>query len=593
MRVADYIADFLVEHGIVDCFSVVGGGAMHLNDALGHKPGLKVTYNHHEQASAMAAEGYARRLGTPACVCVTSGPGGTNAITGVMGAWLDSIPMLIFSGQVKLAATISSTDVPVRQIGDQEFNIVDSVSCMTKYAVMVNDPRKIAYHLEKAFRLATSGRPGPVWLDVPLDVQSAQVSPDELSHYEDTDEVNFKCDPGDIELLLAKLSEAERPVVLAGGGIRTGHAYDRFLRVVDKLGVPVVTAWNAHDLLPDSHPLNCGRPGTLGTRGGNFVVQNADMLISFACRMNVRQISYNWENFAPLAYKVAIDIDEAELLKPTLSIDFPITADIADAFDTILENDRYQPKDRKDWIAWCRRANDLYPVVLPSYMQDHPINPYVFMSRLSDALPEGETTVASNGTACVCSFQAFTIKQDQRLYANSGCASMGYGLPAALGASVALGGERVICLEGDGSIMMNLQELQTVRTNNLNLKIFILNNDGYHSIRQTQANSFSGNYCGIGSDSGDLDFPEWGKIADAFNLPFRRLGSLSEMDQVIDWLLHTDGPAICEVLIDKTQFFAPKLSSKKLPDGSVVSPPLEDMYPFLSETEMQEMKWRD
>lgn len=590
MRVADYIAQFLVENGITDCFSVVGGGAMHLNDAFARNEILKVTYNHHEQASAIAAEGYARYSGKPAAVCVTSGPGGTNAITGVMGAWVDSIPMIVVSGQVKLCTTISSTEVPLRQLGDQEFNIVDSVSCMTKYAVMIDDPNDIAYCLEKALFLSTSGRPGPVWLDIPVDIQGANIEPAGVKHYFPSDDGSVKPQliEEDILLLLKKLENAERPVILAGGGIRTGHAYREFLQVVEKLQVPVVTAWNAHDLLADEHPLYCGRPGTLGTRGGNFVIQNADMVISLACRMNIRQISYNWECFAKDAYLAAIDIDENELRKPTLQIDLPIHADILDSLASLLRND-YNAPNRNHWNKWCKEVNRKYPIgEHESNGSGAGIDPYVFMRQLSNALPENSATVASNGSACVCSFQAYTIKSGQRLFTNSGCAAMGYGLPSSIGVAIAREGKQVICLEGDGSIMMNLQELQTIKSNELNVLVFILNNDGYHSIRQTQTNNFESMFCGIGKDSGDLSFPDWKRIASGFDIPFYSILDEEHLHETLNIVLGKNGPIICEVLLDKKRFFEPKVASRKMPDGSMVSSSLEDMYPFLSEAEILE-----
>lgn len=587
LKLAQYIADFLAKNGISDLFTVTGGGAMHLNDAFGHHPDLHCTYNHHEQACAIAAESYARLTRRIAAVCVTSGPGGTNAITGVVGGWLDSIPMLVISGQVKFSTTIKSTDLPLRQLGDQEFNITDCVACMTKYAVMVTDPLSIRYHLEKALYLAQNGRPGPVWLDIPLNVQGAVIDTDELRGYS-PDEEDAERPPlattEQVQTVIEKIRAAKRPVVLAGEGVRIGGAADRLLAVIEKLGVPVVTAWNAHDLLWDDHPLYCGRPGTVGTRGGNFVLQNSDLLISFACRMNIRQISYNWENFAAGAYKIAIDIDEAELRKPTLSVDMPIHADIGQFFDVLLAAEG-DCGDHSQWVQWCREVDARFPAAAPEYYEKtSPVNPYVFMRELSERLSEGDVTVTGNGSACVCSFQAMRVRENQRLYTNSGCASMGYGLPAALGAAVARRGERVICLDGDGSIQMNLQELQTIVHNRLNIKIFWLNNDGYHSIRQTQTNIFGANFCGVSAESG-VSFPEAERIAAAYGLPFVRIDSTEGIAEKLDEVLAAEGPVLCEAVLDPEQFFAPKLSSRTLPDGSIVSPSLEDMFPFLDDSE--------
>lgn len=592
MKVAQYIADFLVKQGVTDVFTVTGGGAMHLNDALGHKDGLHSTYNHHEQACSIAAEGYARATGKVAAVCVTSGPGGTNAITGVLGGWQDSIPMFVVSGQVKRETTTWSTDVPLRQLGDQEFQIVDTVKTMTKYAHMVTEPNEIRYHLEKAWYLCMNGRKGPVWLDIPLDVQAAPIESDELKGF----------DPSELEQaenpiyndsltseIIEKLTQAKRPVVFAGTGIRLGEAYDEFLQLVDKLGIPVVTAWNAHDLLWDEHPLYCGRPGTVGTRGGNFVVQNSDLLLVLGCRLNIRQISYNYQDFAKNAYKIVVDIDEAELRKPTVHVDLPVHADVKDAMKALLAADYQGPtKEQQEWLEWARNVNQKYPATLPSYYEkEKPINPYVFVTKLSQHLAEGDDIICGNGSACVVTFQAAEIKRNQRLFTNSGCAAMGYGFPAALGVCVARDGKRVICVDGDGSFQMNLQELQTIVYNQMNMKLIIINNNGYHSIRQTQTNLFKGEPLVGVCDGNGLSFPNFEKLAYAYEIPYVRIDSLSNVDAGLEQMLNTEGPVMCEVVVDETQNFEPKLSSKVLPDGKIVSPSIDDMFPFLSREEYE------
>ena len=602
MRVADYMAQFIVGYGITDLFSVVGGGAMHLNDAFGHHGGLHVTYNHHEQACAMAAESYARLTGRIAAVCVTTGPGGTNAITGVLGGWLDSIPMLVISGQVKFTTTVASCpELGLRQLGDQEWHIVDTVRDMTKYAVMVTDPLRVSYHLEKALYAATHGRPGPCWVDVPLNVQAAEIDLDDLVHFDASREgvgslpAREYPEPVSAAIvsdLFARVHAAKAPVILAGGGIRTAHAYDEFRSFIAKLQIPVCTAWNAHDLMADDDELYAGRPGTVGTRGGNFVIQNADLVISLACRMNVRQVSYNWENFARGAYLVAVDIDEAELAKPTLSIDLPIHADIRDFLGVANRHPEcFDRSEHQSWHEFCQNLNRRYPADLPAYKERRtPVNPYYFLDVLSRRLPADQVTVTSNGAACVCSFQTMRIKQGQRLFTNSGVASMGYGLPAAVGAAVARGGGSVLCIEGDGSIMMNLQELETISYNGLNVKVVILNNDGYHSIRQTQTNTFNANFCGVDKDSG-VGSPNWGRVAAAFDLPFVRIDSTDGLTAAIDALLATDGPVVCEAVVGHEQNFEPKLSSRRLDDGTIISPSLEDMSPFLSREEMAQNRF--
>ena len=593
-RVADYIADFLANNGITDVFTVTGGGAMHLNDALGHHPKLRSTYNHHEQACAIAAEGYARYSGKIAAVCVTSGPGGTNAITGVLGGWLDSIPMLVLSGQVKFSTTIRSTRVPLRQLGDQEFNIVDTVKTMTKYAVMIENANDIAYVLEKALYLATHGRPGPCWIDVPLNIQGATIETEALRHYdsaEDARELPPPVAPAAVDEIIKKLNAAKRPVIFAGEGVRIGGAFEAFQTLVEKLKIPVVTAWNAHDLVADDNPCFAGRPGTVGTRGGNFTAQYSDLLLILGCRLNIRQISYNWENFAPAAYKIMVDIDPAELEKPTLKIDMPIFADVKDAIAALNEsNDAIS--DHSKWTEWARKINLRYPACLPEMKnEESPMNPYAFVDALFSELSAGDAVVCSNGSACVIGFQAAIVKKNTRLFTNSGCAAMGYGLPAALGVAVRRGASRTVCIEGDGSLQMNIQELQTIFHNKLNLKIVVLNNAGYHSIRQTQRNLFS-NHCevGVGQESGDLSFPELERIAYAYQIPFVKIEKYSAAREGVKKALAMDGPVIVEAVVNPEQFFSPKLSSKRLPDGSMVSPSLEDMFPFLPEEEMKAIK---
>ena len=568
---------------------------MHLNDAFGHHKTLKCIYNHHEQASAIAAEGYARLTGDIAGLCVTSGPGGTNAITGVVGGWLDSIPMFVVSGQVKRETTLWATDVPLRQLGDQEYNIVDSVKPMTKYAVMITEPTEIRYHLEKAWFLANNGRKGPVWIDVPLDVQAAIVETDELAGF-DTETIENQENPiYDQSLtpqILQKLAEAKRPVIFAGSGIRLSGSEDLFIKVIDALQIPVVTAWNAHDALWDEHPLYCGRPGTVGTRGGNFIVQNSDLLLVLGCRLNIRQISYNYRDFAPNAYKIIVDIDQNELKKPTVKADLPIWANVKDVLDDLLQQDwSANIGKHSEWLQWCRNIHARFPAVLPEYYDiTSPINPYVFIDEFSDELDKDDVTVCGNGSACVVTFQAAKIKNGQRLFTNSGCAAMGYGFPAALGACVARDGKRVVCIDGDGSFQMNLQELQTVVYNQFNLKIIYLNNNGYHSIRQTQTNLFKGRPLVGVSDGNGVSFPDMQKIANAYGIPYVKIEDAGDIHPNIRKLLDMDGPGFCEVILNPEQNFAPKLSSKVLPDGKIVSPEIDDMFPFISREEYAEIK---
>ncbi len=593
MKLSQYIAQFLVDKGITDCFMVTGGGAMHLDDALGHQDGLKCIFNHHEQACSIAAEGYTRLTGKLAAVCVTSGPGGTNAVTGVMGGWLDSIPMFVLSGQVKRETTIAACpELGLRQLGDQEFDIIHSVSNMTKYAVMVMDPRDIAYHLEKAYYLALEGRGGPVWLDIPLDVQGAQIETDELRHFVPEQERPWQLPELKDELvddILAKIKAAKAPLILVGTGVRLSGAGDRLLKLLDKLQIPVVTAWNANDAVAADNPYFAGMPGTVGTRPGNFAVQKCDLLLSLGCRLNIRMIGYTHYDFAKNAYKIIVDIDPRELIKPTVHADMPVHADVAELIDAMLAKEYAPNPAHAKFVAWCRDLVKKYPAACEEYRDpDGLLNPYIFIDTLFEKLDENDKIVTGNGSACVITFQAGKVKQGQRMFTNSGCAAMGYGLPAALGAAVADNSHRTVCIDGDGSVMMNLQELATIAYNKLNIKLIILNNNGYLSIRQTQRNLFKPPFIGIDGDSG-ICFPDFGKLADAFGLPYYRTDSERTASEVLDEFLSSDGPAVCEVVVDPEQNFAPKSSSKVLPDGRIVSPSINDMAPFLDRDEFDEI----
>jgi len=600
MRLADYVARTLVENGIRHVFMITGGGAMHLNDALGRHRGLISVFCHHEQACAMAAESYARLSNRLAAVNVTTGPGGINALNGVYGAYVDSIGMIVVSGQVKRETMKTSYDLPLRQLGDQEADIVAMAAPVCKFATVLREPNDVRYVLEKALWLARSGRPGPVWVDIPIDVQAAKIDPEKLRCFDPAvDGGDAAALPAEsrtltgaqIEALLpqifGRLERAERPVILAGAGVRIANAHDLFLRVIDKLRIPVTTGWNAHDAIWNGHPLYAGRPGSVGDRAGNFAVQNADFLLVLGSRLNVRQVSYNWQAFARSAFKVMVDVDQAELAKPTLSIDMPVHAELR-AFLSAVDRYDYKPQARhRDYVQWCRERVQRYPTVLPQYWQRQgPINPYCFMQALFAELEEGDIVVTGDGTACVTSFQAADLKPGQRLFTNSGSASMGYDLPAAVGACYA-SGRRVICLAGDGSIMLNLQELQTIVGNGLPVKLFILNNDGYSSIRQTQQNYFPDNLVGCGPESG-LTFPDFVRLCRAFGLPSARCAEHDGLTEAIRAVLSADGPQMLEVMLDKDQPFAPKLASRQLPDGRMVSSPLEDLYPFLPRDELAE-----
>jgi acetolactate synthase-1/2/3 large subunit len=600
IKVSEYIARRVAELGVSHVFMVTGGGAMHLDDSFGRRTDLKLVFCHHEQACAIAAEGYARITGRPGVVCVTSGPGGTNAVTGVLGQWHDSVPALYLSGQVRSDTTVALSGLPLRQLGDQEAPIVEIVRPITKYAAMVVDPASIGLHFDAASALMTTGRPGPVWLDVPVDVQGALVDEADIERgrhaappVRDPDE-EFDRDlvRRQIAELVERLGHAARPVLLAGSGVRTAGAADVLLDVVSQLAAPAVTAWNAHDLLWEGHPLYAGRPGTVGDRAGNFAVQNADLLLSVGCRLNIRQIGYERRAFAPQAFKAVVDIDALELRKPTVSPDLAVHSDarffleeLGRALRERWGATRGEGPRWDEWVAWCLARRLRYPVVLPDYrVVDTPVNPYVFVDELSDRLEGDEIVVCANGAACVVGFQALRVQRGQRLIANSGTAGMGYDLPAAIGACFGSGGKRVVCLAGDGSIQMNLQELQTIAHHRLPVKIFVFDNSGYLSIRQTQDNLFEGHRVGESAGSG-VSFPDMVAVAQAYGLAACRVDSHTGLAQAISATLAVDGPALCDVVMSPEQQFAPKASAERLADGRIVSKPLEDMWPFLERSE--------
>lgn len=596
IRLADYVADFLVQHGVTDVFSVVGGGAMHLNDALGHKKGLKVTYNHHEQACAMAAEAYARIDNKIAAVCVTTGPGGINALTGVACGWLDSIPMFIISGQVRYDTTaryaLKYTETPLRAMGDQEYDITKAVKHMTKYAVMIENSDNIRYELERAWHLATTGRPGPVWVDIPVNYQGSYIDTDDLNGYNPEND-DKQLPPGVtldvIDTVLDKIKNARRPVFHAGYGIRLSGAYEVFRSVAEKLNIPIVTYWNAVDLIEDDNRLYCGRAGNMGDRAGNWAIQNADLILAVGTRISIRQVGYNWRTWARKAEVIMVDVDRAEMKKPTIHVEMPIWADARDFLGKLNSEAAAPVNTCNDWLETCQRWKNEYPVTLQRHWEENgsTANVYAFVHYLSSCLPENSLTAVSNGACCVVGNQTYVIKKGSRMTNNSAIASMGYGLPAAIGTCIAGGRRETICLEGDGSIMMNLQELQTIITNQLPIKIFLINNNGYHSIRITQTNLFNKQFVGIGEESGDLSFPKFKKIAEAFGYKYYSASSNAQMVDVVNKVLKLDGPVFCEIFTDTEQVWEPKSSTKRLPDGTLVSPPLEDLAPFLPREELQ------
>lgn len=589
MKLTDYLIERLAHHGVDMVFTIPGGGAMHLNDSLGKSKNVNYCCNHHEQGCAIAAEGYSRATNKMGVVMVTSGPGGTNTITGVIGQWTDSVPVLYISGQIKYETSIESCrEIGLRQLGDQEINITDIVRPITKYAVFVDDPRMIKYHVDKAIYLATTGRPGPVWIDIPLNIQGAMIDPEDLADFEPEIESTAAFDGSEISRCIEMIAASKRPVVVAGRGVRIADAKDDLMQFVRRLNIPVITTFNGMDLVENDEPLFMGRLGTLGDRAANFIVQNSDLYISIGSRNNIRQISYNWGVFAREAKKIIVDIDKAEIDKPTLRPDLGVCVDSKEfltAMNRRLAGENIDRGQNQEWLDWCNERKVKYVRKMSDAARtEQPVELYDFIKVFTQSLDEGDVVVAGNGSACVGLFQAAIVKKNQRMIWNSGSATMGFDLPAAIGACFGSGGKRVYCVAGDGSMQMNIQELQTIVHHKLPVVIFYLNNDGYISMRQTQKSFFNGRIMGSDSSSG-ISFPKIIEVAKAYGLQTARITCGLEMEQTVKELTRATSPVLCEVVMSRDYIFSPKLSSEVKPDGKVVSKPLEDMYPFLERQE--------
>lgn len=585
-RVADIIVETLVERGVTDCFAVVGGGAMHLDNALGLNPNIRKTFNHHEQASAMAADGYARLNGKPAVVCVTSGPGATNAITGVMGAWQDSLPMIVLSGQVRYAITVPQCGLDLRYRGIQEFQIIPSVKNMTKYAVMLTDPLAVRAELNKAIDISMSGRRGPVWLDVPLDIQSAIVETDDL--YENTYVPQVPAaSAADVELVLEKLANAKRPVILVGNGVTNSGNMMACREFVEKTGVPVIAACIAADAMPMEYDLYYGLSGSIGPRTGNFIVQNADVILSLGCNLGFKMTGFAQEYFAPNAYMIAVDVDDQEMKKPGVRVHHHVHSDLKAFFEAAA------PVVRKvdvpqNWIDYCNALKQRFTPyeACENISMDERVCSYWFWKKFDDLVPEDVVCAMGCSTGNSAKLQIGVRKAEQRVITNNNCGAMGEDLPMAIGSAVC--GKKVICVTGDGNIMMNLQELQTIKYNNLPVKVIVFSNDGYNAIRQTSLNFFKGFKVGCNAESG-ISFPSFEKVAEAFDYDFKCCHSNAEVEECLKWLIAAEGHAMLEIEQRLDDPVTPKVMSRQLPDGTMASPALQDMYPFISQEEMD--KW--
>jgi len=594
MRVADYAMRFIAGLGVKHVFVLTGGGAMHLNDALSHCPDLEYICNHHEQACAIAAEAYSKATNHLGVAMVTTGPGGTNAITGLAGAWLDSTPCLFLSGQVKRADRMykpDGTPLGVRQRGIQEVDIVSIVRPLTKYAVTVTDPSSIRYHLEKAVYLARTGRPGPVWIDIPIDVQAATVHETDLRRF-DPAEIPARIDghlTHEVSEVIERLNRAERPLLLIGNGIRLSGAQSEVLELVRALDVPVAATWVAMDLIGDDHPRFVGKPGTVAARGANFAVQNCDFLLSIGARLDLPVIGWSAAQFARAAHKVMVDIDPGELGKLDEFMDATICAD-AGAFmhEIIRQRGTIKPRDRGEWLKKCADWKTRYPIVQAEHRAPEGRVSIYHLSEIigEEAGPEDQVVSGSSGSGIEIFLFAFRARRGQRVFHTAGLGAMGFGIPASIGACIASGRKRTICVDGDGGFQLNIQELATIAHLQLPIKFFILNNDGYASIRASQANFFGAPSIGCSEETG-VRLPDYRKVSHAYGLSCAVIEDQRNLREQVRRVLRMPGPVVCDVKVIPDEVRAPRVTSVQRPDGSFVSKPLEDLWPFLDREEFK------
>jgi len=585
MKVSDYVAKFIQRQGVRDVFLLPGGGCIHLVDSIG-KSSLNFICNLHEQACSIAADAYGQYTNNIGVCLVTTGPGGTNAMTGLAAAWLDSTPMLVLSGQVQKKDMIGGRGT--RQIGFQEIDMVSVVKPLTKYAITVLEPTEIRYCLEKAVYLAKSGRPGPVWVDIPLDVQACLIDENEIEGY--TPESEGEHDIQEVvSNVIDDLNRSERPVILAGNGIRLSGSIEGFKELANLLNIPVLLTWKAIDFLEEEHPLFVGRPGGVGQRGANFSQQNSDFLISIGARLDHGQTAYQHKYFARAATKVIVDVDSSEINKLEMDIKHPVVADAGEFIKELLRQKEKINVNCEEWLAKCKEWQKKYPVILPEYWKEKAhVNNYVFIDALSDVTPEGTLLIpGSSGGCSEVTMQAFRIKKGQRMFNSEGLGPMGFGIAASLGGCIASGGKETICIDGDGGFIMNIQELETVRRLNLPIKFFVLNNGGYVSIRTTQNKHFDGNLVASDDESG-LTLPPIERQAYTYGIPYARIENPALIHDKLRGILAIDGPVICEIMLPPTHVTAPKASVYKKEDGSFAASPMEDLAPFLDRQEFAE-----
>lgn len=591
MRVVDLLAHTLIENKIDTVFTVTGGGSMHLNDAFGRLKKFKIFYFHHEQSAAMAAEAFSRVTGNPGIVCVTSGPGGINTLNGVFGAHTDSIPMIVLSGQVRSDTSVKYYgSTSMRQLGDQEFPYIQDVtSHMTKKSVTLKKEDNFKKIFTNQIKLSNSGRKGPVWIDIPLDIQGLDIGkiPTNLKVKFPTQK---KINVSKIQHILKKIKEAKYPIVYVGSGIRSANAVSDLFKFLKKYNLPVVSAWNSHDLIPNNSKYYAGRPGILGERVGNFVVEKSDLIIVLGCRLSIRQVGYNYKDFKQNTYKIMVDIDSSELNKPTININYKIKSDVKIFLDQMNSIDfvNKENEQRLAWFKWINFLNRQFPIINEkNYLSNRKkINPYVFINKVFKKIPANSIIVSGNGSACVMGFQAAWIKSKTRFFHNSGSASMGYDLPAAIGAAITTK-KKIICLTGEGSLQMNLQELQTITHYDLNVLIIVINNNSYLSIKQTQDNFFGSPNFGVDEQSG-VSFPNLKKIANAYDFDYVKLSNTDHVDKFLS-IINNKQKGLVEVIVDQHQKFEPKVSSRRDKYGQIKSAPNYDMAPFLGEEKIKKV----
>lgn len=584
MNVSEYIFEFLSEKGVDTAFMVTGGQAMFLNDAIGKHPKFNIICTHHEQTTTMAADAYGRMKNKPAVALVTAGPGSVNAMNGVVGAYTDSAPMIVVSGQSALSFVRYQEETGIRQHGIQGINIKPLVQNITKYFITIDDPQKIEYYLEEAYYLATTGRLGPVWIDVPLDIQKMEVKLNFLKKYIPKQEDRVIAVEKGVENVYKLLKTAKRPVLLVGQGVKLAGAVEEFLEFTNKTQIPVITSRLGIDLIESDNELYVGRPGNYGERAANFAIQNADLIISIGCRLASALVGHDAKSFGRNAYKFVVDIDQKELDKPGAKIDYKLRANCKMFFEYMLKKiDDIDLPSYKEWVEICNRWKKNYPVVLKEYATEKPVNSYYFVDKLSYLANKNAAILVDTGSCFHVACQTWKIKKGQKYLTTGGLSSMGYWV-AGIGACVANDKENTIVITGDGSLQMNLQEFAVIKHNNLPIKVFILNNNGYLLIRHTQRNFMENRLVGEGPNTG-VWCPDSLKIAEAYGIKGVRIDSIDSIEEKIKEVLEYDGPVICDVSTPEWQLLIPRVSSDKLPDGTLVSRMYEDMFPFLDAEE--------